>query len=245
MTGTAAPICVFVAINCSRVTSPLDSTVISTTFPTVVTWTFSNITTSYSPFENFSDFDDLFRTWNYTTDGNVYNLTELKEYLTDAADISLSQGTSFSSEGNFSFDYHGDFESTTPFSELSSSETNSSALGTKNNSVYDYNPSWIFENSSLGHTTRGDVFAKNSTNVKLNGEDEGLTPDTCFMKKCEYDDQLQYNNYNPVYDMETRKRLRTLCWETMFGQELVKLTVMDLVRIELKNSKLLSSSTSG
>ncbi|KAK6627305.1 hypothetical protein RUM44_009782 [Polyplax serrata] len=229
MTGTAAPICVFVAINCSRVTSPLDSTVISTTFPTVVTWTFSNITTSYSPFENFSDFDDLFRTWNYTTDGNVYNLTELKEYLTDAADISLSQGTSFSSEGNFSFDYHGDFESTTPFSELSSSETNSSALGTKNNSVYDYNPSWIFENSSLGHTTRGDVFAKNSTNVKLNGEDEGLPPDTCFMKKCEYDDQLQYNNYNPVYDMETRKRLRTLCWETMFGQELVKLTVMDLI----------------
>lgn len=24
--------------------------------------------------------------------------------------------------------------------------------------------------------------------------------------------------------------LRSLCWETMFGQELVKLTVMDLVR---------------
>lgn len=36
-------------------------------------------------------------------------------------------------------------------------------------------------------------------------------------------------NYETQMNYSTRRRFRSLCWENMFGQELVKLTVMDLI----------------
>lgn len=40
--------------------------------------------------------------------------------------------------------------------------------------------------------------------------------------------------YNKTAIEDAEKRIRALCWETMFGQELVKLTVMDLVSCKTK-----------
>lgn len=49
----------------------------------------------------------------------------------------------------------------------------------------------------------------------------------------EHDDapREDLSHHAACLNITTRQRLRKLCWETMFGQELVKLTVMDLVSI--------------
>lgn len=72
------------------------------------------------------------------------------------------------------------------------------------------------------------VDSKNGTNV--------TTIDLVFVDD---NDRKMYNLSVP-----TKKKLLKLCWETMFGQELVKLTMMDLVRysipvLQIKDSRLL------
>ncbi|KOB70687.1 Transmembrane channel-like protein [Operophtera brumata] len=46
-----------------------------------------------------------------------------------------------------------------------------------------------------------------------------------------YEDEKRIKQYNLT--VPTRKKLLKLCWETMFGQELIKLTMMDLVFVLL------------
>lgn len=53
----------------------------------------------------------------------------------------------------------------------------------------------------------------------------------CFIAEQEVPQYVDLTSYIDTLDRDTLEKLRPLCWETMFGREMVKLTVMDLVII--------------
>ena len=106
-------------------------------------------------------------------------------------------------------------------------------------------------NDVLENETVADIFANISKGEQLlvtkEDKNDGLIPleeKTCQKEICRkiweekyipkdevsgFTEDCKTAAENYIKDLEKKLKLRKLCWETMFGQELVKLTVMDMV----------------
>ncbi|XP_043664639.1 transmembrane channel-like protein 3 [Vespula pensylvanica] len=152
-----------------------------------------------------------------TTNSSLYTNEDYRNtesFAENSTDSYSSESTSGTSKDNDIYEESNSSSSTTKFDITKES----------NNFMTEYG---VF-------STEGNDNATNTSNVsnELSGSDIPLTENIkhivmCYERICTSETQEEA----PVQrlDLKTRKELRRLCWETMYGQELAKLTVMDLV----------------
>ncbi|XP_014287845.1 transmembrane channel-like protein [Halyomorpha halys] len=185
--------------------------------------------------------DDLLST-NSPEDYTMYNSVGYEDYH-DELTTENGEGTSYTTQDNTtssnmltpnvnescSFDCKtnpSNEYSTSPLIELTQGKsTASTPVTTKSEAQNNVSPlttksiSWEANNatSTMIPKVKYNVTLKPTSTLSMNGTTEIDSP------------KKDLSFYIKYLDSKSKKDLHNLCWETMFGQELVKLTVMDLL----------------
>lgn len=202
-------------------------TITSATLPKILNLinatTIGTGTTSDYYTTNFTDyyFDNTTEIFNYTvdyeniTDNFILNTTDINYTFTDYVTSFL---VNYTSDLNSSFSAsttERTFDETTAYEEFKT--TLKPYFSTKE---YDEELTTIYGNMK---TTIDSTLTPISNKTKMMVK--------YLLNVTIIDNNNSNNNMDRIDQMNymNKTRLRSLCWETMFGQELVKLTVMDLV----------------
>lgn len=159
------------------------------------------------------DFDDLQKFFEYISSDEVSKKSEnFTEYAETLNTTNFPPNQTFSDE---------DF-STTPLWSTSATSTTTDASSTRLDTTITPTNAATTEISNIASTTSSKTntlqdFTTSTALPTINIQNQ-LCP-------CKID---SIEAFISTLDYRNQSKLRSLCWETMFGQELVKLTVMDL-----------------
>ncbi|XP_025075540.1 transmembrane channel-like protein 1 [Pogonomyrmex barbatus] len=183
-----------------------------------------------------SNSDDTFSTMSYYEEQSTKSVNDSEvRYAASSIDNFVTDSTSteyFYTDSNLSQDETTTtIESNTMRTVLSSiidfdgfsekATTTSSSLGNKTSTVKIFNVT-----TATVDATRVTTYIPKSSS---SNEPIHRYVNRCYIEVCNITSSENLVTSLKQLDPRTRKRLRRLCWETMFGQELAKLTVMDLI----------------
>ncbi|XP_012227953.2 transmembrane channel-like protein [Linepithema humile] len=212
---------------------------------------FLDINTLYEEFNDTSDYDDYVDYYHYETsdiDSDESYTTSYKKENTQSTDKKFYDASS-TVPANFLTD-STIAENFSTSSTSSQSETVASTItesGTIKESMitddFTENPldlsspadskqqsvKFSFTPTTVAtYTSESDVSTLQS-NKRVTQSSKEIYVIKCFEKVCTTASPRNLAMSTGQLDLKTRKKLRRLCWETMFGQELAKITVMDLI----------------
>ncbi|KAG5335422.1 TMC3 protein, partial [Acromyrmex charruanus] len=183
----------------------------------------SSTVSYYKEYTESMDDNEIHYDASSTVISNFLTDSTITEHFYTSSTLSQSETTASTLESNIM----EDSSKTIDFDDFTEETTTPSISDSKTSSVSKFNITSAVANTTITTHIPESQFPtlqpKNKHVIPLSKDN---CVDRCFEKICTTKNLgIRLEQLN----LETRRKLRRSCWETMFGQELAKLTVMDLI----------------